>query len=318
MDHDSIGGSAEFIEAGKLAQVSTTCGLECRVSFDATPMAGRRLNNPDQKSNAYMALHGVPFAYHKRVQEFFAPLREKRNVRNRNIVANINALSNPHGVTLDFDKDVLPISMYREGGSVTERHLLYALGNRIIDVAGMDNTARFLEQAFGIVLSAKQLQQMTDFESPHFRYDLLGILKAELVEKIYVPATDECVPLSELVKLAKEINAILCYAYLGDVGDSVTGDKKTAKFEDEYLDELFDVLKAAGVEGVTYMPSRNTAAQLSRLQALCTSHGLKEISGEDINSPRQSFICTQLADPRFSHLVDATWRLIAHENGAAT
>jgi hypothetical protein len=33
----------------------------------------------------------------------------------------------------------------------------------------------------------------------------------------------------------------------------------------------------------------------------------------DINSPRQSFNCPELAQPEFSHLVAATWALIAHE-----
>ena len=38
-----------------------------------------------------------------------------------------------------------------------------------------------------------------------------------------------------------------------------------------------------------------------------------EISGEDINSPRQKFICGQLAEPQFAHLIKATWDLIDRE-----
>lgn len=94
-------------------------------------------------------------------------------------------------------------------------------------------------------------------------------MKAELVSKIYVPATDECMPFADLVKLADEVGAILCYPYLGDVTDSVTGDKKAAKFEDDFLDELFEMLKEEGVHGVTYMPARNTKEQMTRLQKLC-------------------------------------------------
>jgi hypothetical protein len=54
-------------------------------------------------------------------------------------------------------------------------------------------------------------------------------------------------------------------------------------------------------------------AQLLRVQQLCAHHGFMEISGVDINSPRQSFNCPELALPQFSHLVSATWALIAHE-----
>ena len=61
------------------------------------------------------------------------------------------------------------------------------------------------------------------------------------------------------------------------------------------------------------MPSRNTPEQLTRLQELCRVNNMKEISGEDINSPRQKFICPELEKPQFSHHIDATWKLIERE-----
>ena len=67
------------------------------------------------------------------------------------------------------------------------------------------------------------------------------------------------------------------------------------------------------MSAITYMPTRNTAPQLERIRALCKKHGLFEISGEDINSPRQSFQNPLVASPPFAHLVEATWALIGHE-----
>ncbi|MEH2959491.1 hypothetical protein [Candidatus Merdisoma sp. JLR.KK006] len=313
MDHDSIAGAVEFRKAGKLAGIGTTCGMECRANLDGTRMAGRKLNNPDQAGIAYMAIHSVPDSGFSRLQEVFGPLREKRNERNRKMVANINQLMEPKGITLDFNKDVLPISQYANGGSVTERHLLCALSEKIIAKAGKEQCADFVEKQLGIALSEKQRGQLSDPENPHFVYDLLGVMKAELVEKIYIPATEECISFKDLVKLADEVGAILCYPYLGDITDSVTGDKKAAKFEDEFLDELFEMLKEEGVHGVTYMPARNTKEQMTRLQKLCREYHMTEISGEDVNSSRQSMICKQLEDPQFKHLVDATWKLIERE-----
>ena len=49
---------------------------------------------------------------------------------------------------------------------------------------------------------------------------------------------------------------------------------------------------------------------------MCHDRGLFEISGEDINSPRQSFICPALADPSYAHLRKATYALIGHEKAA--
>ncbi|MBQ8402770.1 MAG: PHP domain-containing protein, partial [Clostridia bacterium] len=130
-------------------------------------------------------------------------------------------------------------------------------------------------------------------------------------------ADEECMNIREFTALAKELGAISAYAYLGDVGESPTGDKKAQKFEDDYLPELFDTLADCGFSAVTYMPSRNTREQLATLMQYCHDRNLFEISGEDINSPRQSFICQALADPAYKHLRVATYALIGHEIAAS-
>jgi hypothetical protein len=121
----------------------------------------------------------------------------------------------------------------------------------------------------------------------------------------------------DAVKFANDIGAIPAYAYLGDVSESPTGDKKAEKFEDDYLDALVPELKKIGFKAITYMPPRNTREQLARLRKLCQANGLMEISGVDINSSRQEFNCPILLEPEFRHLVDAAWALIAHEKLAA-
>ncbi|MBR4767321.1 MAG: PHP domain-containing protein, partial [Clostridia bacterium] len=313
MDHDSIAGAREFIEAGKIAGIATTIGLECRVSLAGTPLDGKRVNNPDQSSVAYMALHGVPHQHIEYLNDYFAPLREKRNIRSKKMVANINVIVAGCGIAIDFENDVVPLSNYSAGGSVTERHVLYALALKIA-CKYRNNTAEFIQNNLSVPLSEKQINQMNDSESPYYTYDLLGILKGAFIKKIYVDADEELLHISELSALSKKIDALLCYAYLGDVTDSVTGDKIAQKFEDDYLEELFVVLKEQNVDAVTYMPSRNTPEQLENVMKLCKQYGFFEISGEDINSPRQSFICKQLAKPEFSHLINATWSLIEREN----
>src|SRR5690606_40383665 len=131
-----------------------------------------------------------------------------------------------------------------------------------------------------------------------------------LVGQFYIDATAECPDVREVIDFSKRIGAISAYAYLGDVEDSVTGDKKSQKFEDDYLDLLFEVIKDLGFDAVTYMPSRNTMAQLQRVKEMCRKFQLFEISGEDINSPRQSFICEALRKEEFANLIDSTWALI--------
>ena len=124
MDHDSASGIREFLEAAAVIGMPVTCGVECRVDMSMTALNGRRINNPDQKSVAYVAMHGIPHQNIEAVDAFFAPYRAKRNERNRKMCQNITDLVAPYGLSLDFDADVLPLSNYAKGGSVTERHIL--------------------------------------------------------------------------------------------------------------------------------------------------------------------------------------------------
>lgn len=89
MDHDSLSGAKEFIEAGKIVGIMTTIGVECRADMSKTKLNGLRINNPDQKSVAYMALHGIPHQNIDKVVEFFKPYTAHRNTRNRKMTENI-------------------------------------------------------------------------------------------------------------------------------------------------------------------------------------------------------------------------------------
>ena len=310
IDHDSIAGAREFLEAARLVEIPVTVGMECRASMDGTRLQGRRTNNPDQVGVSYMTIQSVPHDKIEALNQWFAPYRAARDRRNRQMIDKINALL---GEDLDYDRDVLPLSMHHEGGGVTERHLMYALAKKMVARAGKGQPMVDYVGSIGLTLSEKQKAQMLDTTYPFYEYDLLGILKSAFVPQIYIDAADECPNITQLVALCREMDAYLCYAYLGDVGDSVTGDKKAQKFEDDYLEDVFECLKEVGVKAVTYMPTRNTPAQLKRLRGLCEAYGMFQISGEDINSPRQSFVIRAMEDPQFQNLIDATWQLIEHE-----
>ncbi|MCL2579948.1 MAG: PHP domain-containing protein [Oscillospiraceae bacterium] len=269
VDHDSISGARAFLAEGKRVGLPVTVGFEMRVYSAHTQIAGRRTNHPDQSDITYLTFHGVPHTKIDAVDEYLRPIRKARGERNRAISARLG---------LDYDRDVLPLSMFHDGGSVTERHILFAL-------AGGD-------------------------------YGKLAALKAEF--KDYIPAgREECPGIEKALAFAHDNGIIATYPYLGDVTKSVTGDKKAQKFEDDYLDELIAILAEIGFRAISYMPSRNTMAQLTRLRALCEKYGLLQISGEDINSPSQPFICQAMRDPVFYNLYETTWALLGHEWAAA-
>ena len=316
IDHDSIAGAREFLAAAKLVGMPVTVGMECRVSMAGTAIEGKRTNNPDQAGVSYMTIQSVPHEHIEELNDWFAPYRAARGRRNRKMVENINALLD--GIRLDYDRDVLPLTQAADGGGVTERHLMYALAKKMVQKAGKGQPMVDYLASIGLTLSQKQQAQMLDVPYPFYEYDLLGILKSAFVPRIYVDATDECPNVRDVAALCEKMDALLCYAYLGDVTASVTGDKKAQKFEDDYLDDVIACIKDCGIRAVTYMPTRNTPEQLARLRALCDENGLFQVSGEDINSPRQSFIIRAMENPLFSNLIDATWKLIEHESSGAS
>lgn len=318
MDHDSISGAAEFRAAAKIAGIRATSGAEIRVTFGGEDFSGRRINNPDQKGVAYMTLHAVPECGRNALREYLAPVSAARGERNLAMVERLNAVTERAGVSLDYKKDVLPLSKAHEGGSVTERHILFALSLALTQKYGRGaGLISVLTEKLGLEIGAKNLSWLSDTENPGYEYDVLGVLKSGLVSKFYVNAgKTECPDAASAVALGRRIGAIPAYAYLGDVVSSVTGDKKAQTFEDGYLSELFAELKRAGYGAVTYMPSRNTAEQLSRVRRMCEENNLFQISGEDINSPRQSFVCTAARAPEFENLRVAAYALIGSENAA--
>ncbi len=316
IDHDSVSGTEEMLDAAGIIGMGATIGCELRLNFTGTPLESKRINNPDSKGIAYIVMHGVPRRSVTRIKEYLAPINCARNQRNRRQLERLNGIIAAAGIPrLDYEKDVLPLSMAHDGGSVTERHLLYALCGSLVEVYGKGaGLLEFLSTSLSVEVRAGLREQLLDPENPYYLYDLLGLLKSTFIEQIFIqPDDEECPNVRDAVKFFTGRDAIPAYAYLGDVGASPTGDKKPQKFEDDYLEELFSVIKDIGFPALTYMPPRNTRGQLKRIQSLCARHGILQISGVDINSPRQSFNCPEIREPEFRHLIKSTWALIAHE-----
>jgi hypothetical protein len=297
-------------------------GFEMRVSFKTGadgkpgPFARRKINNPDSEGYVYMTVQGIPRQAIPQTAEFLAPIRERRLERTKAMCIAANAALREAGMAeIDFELDILSASKYAEGGGITERHLLAALAGKLIQKYGKGpEIAGGIEAALGITIAPKIAALLADPRNPHYLYDMLGVLKSEFLPRIYIqPDENECIPAGQVTAFAESIGAIPAYAYLGDVGESPTGDKKAEKFEDDYIEELFAELSRLGYRAVTYMPPRNTAEQLRRVQRLCAEWGFMEISGVDINSSRQSFNCPEVLRDEFRHLLDTTWALIAHE-----
>jgi hypothetical protein len=322
VDHDSIAAAEEMLAACACLGLGGCVGFEVRVSFKrgpggkAGPFADRKINNPDSAGLAYMTVQGIPGPQIPRAREFLEPIRRERLARTRAMTAAASLILREGGLgEIDFTGDIREKSQFDRGGEITERHLLAAAGERCILRYGKGPALiEGLKTALGLEIPPKIAAFLGDGENPHYLFDLLGILKSGFLPRIFIqPGEAECIPAGEVTDFARSIGAVPAYAYLGDVAESPTGDKRAEKFEDDYLEALFGELTRLGFQAVTYMPPRNTPEQLKRLRALCAAGGFMEISGVDINSSRQSFNCPEVLRPEFRHLLDTTWALIAHE-----
>jgi hypothetical protein len=325
VDHDSYAAASEMRAACALLDIGVVTGFELRVSLSeaarnfpeksAMMLTTRKLNNPDSIGIIYMTIQGIPAPALKEVEVYLSPIRAARYRRSALMAELANKVLFPLGLPeIDFEKDIVASSKYTEGGTITERHLLAAVARSILsEVEPGQELIKWLEEKLSLVLTGSQKRNLSESQNPYLVYDLLGVLKAGFLDSIFIQPTEECVDVRDAISFANRIGGIPAYAYLGDVAESPTGDKRAEKYEDEILDELIPVLKELGFPAITYMPPRNTKEQLLRLQGFCKKYDLMEISGVDINQPRQSFRCPELLLPEFRHLDDATWAMVAHE-----
>ena len=165
-------------------------------------------------SIAYMAIHGIPHTQLKRAAEFMQESRNKRNIRNVKMVEGINTRFSNDGLELDFEMDVQPLSMSHLGGSITERHLLFALAKKMCERFGRGQAViDYLTDTMGIEVSEKLRGYLLDIANPFYEYDLLGALKSDL-SSIYIDADEECIDVRDAVAFADSIGAISAYACL--------------------------------------------------------------------------------------------------------
>jgi predicted metal-dependent phosphoesterase TrpH len=314
VDHDSAEAAKELKAACALLGIGGCSGFEIRVTL--ARFADRKINNPDSPGNAYITVQGIPSQSLEKCAAFLKPIREARLERSRKMADAASGILRDAGLSpINFDSDIVNESQYRNGGEITERHLCAAVAAKCIASFGKGSgLVEGLKKKFNLEVSKKIAAYLSDAANPHYQYDLLGVLKTGFLPRIFIqPGGTECVSAKEAASFAVSVGAIPAYSYLGDVGESPTGDKKAEKFEDDFLPELFQEIKAAGFRAITYMPPRNTPAQLETIQRYCREGNYMEISGVDINSSRQSFNCPEVLRENCKHLVDTTWALVAHE-----
>ena len=310
MDNDSLGGAKEFYEACKILDMKCLLGVEVKTYISRYKKRNIRINNINQKDIINLSMTCIPYNSIGKINDWLKKYRERRNDRNRKMLDLINKKYKYYGIVINFEEDVLPISSYEEGGTVTEWHLIYALAQKLIERFGRGQILlRFLTGELNILLTEKMKQNLLDVtDNKIYLYDLINILKSE-IKHFYIDATDECCSILEFIKVAKDAGSVIVYRYIGDIIQYVMGEYRVEKFEDSFLDELIPELKELGVNGIAYEPSRLTDEQTKRISELCEKYEMIQLSGETIYSVRQSFKNDIFEDEKFTQLKNSAWAL---------
>jgi hypothetical protein len=87
---------------------------------------------------------------------------------------------------------VVPLSQRKNGGSITERHILFAMAKALVEQIGKGSLlAGLLERKLNTKISEAIVKRLDDADNPYYEYDLLGVLKSSLNELIYIQPDDE-------------------------------------------------------------------------------------------------------------------------------
>lgn len=310
MDNDTLAGAKEFLQACKILDMKSLIGVEVKTYISRNKKRNIRINNLDQKDIINLCMTCIPENSIDRINDWLNKYRERRNERNKKMLDIINKKYKYYSINLDFQNDIIPVSLYSEGGTITEWHLIYALAGKLIERFGRGQILlRFLIQELHIPLTEKMKQNLLDVtDNKIYLYDLANILKAE-IKHFYIDATDECCSILEFIKMAKDSGSVIVYRYIGDIIHFVMGEYRVEKFEDSYLEELISELKELGVNAVAYEPSRLTDEQIKRITEVCDKFEMLQLSGETIYSVRQKLSGDILSDPKYEHLINNAWAL---------
>ena len=297
-DIDTTAGITEFNQAGDIADVRTVAQTDIRVNFSGTELEGVRINDLFQDGIAHVSMMGISKRNILPADITVQPIREARLKRMVALTERVSNIFKPCGITLSLYEDVRSLSMNREVGVVTEKHVLLAVAKKII-TKYPDNVADCLENS-GITVDIAEKAKLVK-TNIHLEYDLLGILTDKLLPDIYIQAEmNECPPVCAVADNLNSEGIVPAYTYCG------------TSSEDSDLDKIIGYLAKIGFKAVTYQPSVLSDEQIKRIRAICNQYDLMELIRENIYDPRKSFSNSYLADDSYKTAITNAWALVGN------
>lgn len=235
VDFDVLDAVDEFLDTCERIGVRGSAGMETRAYVPE--FSTREINSPGEPGvYYYMGIGFTSSQVPAEVAPILADMRARAAQRNRVMVERINAHLLP--VTVDYDKDVLPLT---PAGNATERHMLAAY----VQAAAKHfaDPAPFWAEKLG--LTEEQVRGQIG-DAPKFQ----NTIRSKLMKRGGVgyaqPGPDTFPSVDEVNRLIVACGALPCAAWL----DGTTAGE-------EAIEELLELLIAKGAVALNIVPDRN-------------------------------------------------------------
>jgi hypothetical protein len=277
VDFDVVDALEEFHEACRMLNLRSVVSLESRVFVPE--FSTRVINSPGEPGVAYhMAAGFTGQPQEPDAAAFLQSMRASSERRNRDLLARVNAFTVP--VTLDYEKDVLPLT---PKGNATERHIVMAYAKKAAAIfSNRMALAEFWKQKIGATDADLDLP-----DGPK----LLNLIRAKTMKKGGVgyvqPGKDTFPLMADMNRFALQSGAIPMAAWLDGMSD---GEKS--------MEELLRVSMSTGVAAFNIIPDRNYTPgkpdqklqNLYDVVKLADGLHLPIIIGTELNSAGNKFV----------------------------
>ncbi|HBC87486.1 MAG TPA: hypothetical protein DCZ94_11070 [Lentisphaeria bacterium] len=307
VDFDVLDGVDEFLKASWSLNLRSAAGIETRVFIPE--LSAKEINSPGEPGIAYHCGMGfICTAVPKKSTPFLERMRSSASARTRDIVIMVNSYLAT--VTVDFDKDVLPLT---PAGNVTERHVCsayYAKAEQTFPDAA-ERTAFWSEK---LQTPADKLSKIIN--DPVQLQNLIRSKTMKMGGAGYVKPDPKSFPeLLAMNKFIKECGAIPVVAWLN--GESA-GEKDP--------DALIDLHMKSGAAAVNIIPDRNwnfpdaevrkkKIAELHRFIESSKKKNLPILVGTEMNAPGQCLIdnfASEALKPYIDDFIEGAEIVFAH------
>ncbi len=233
VDFDVLDAVDEFLNACELLGVRGSAGMETRVVLPE--FARREMNSPGEPGVLYhMGIGFTSSIVPDSVANIATELRDRASNRNQSILERVNPYLDP--VTIDYEKDVLPLS---PGGNPTERHMVVAY----VQAAGriVPNPVEFWADKLGM-----PVDQVAKLDMPKLQNAIRTKLMKQGGVGYVQPRLDSFPSVEQVHRLIEACGALPCAAWLDGMSAG-----------EQAIEELLDLLVGKGAVALNIVPDRN-------------------------------------------------------------